>query len=239
MPLFFLLLLVAFAFRLWKKRKAAGGFLALAIVWLLAISTPFLPRLLLASLERRYMPLPGDVNRLPRNILVLGSGHTVDTSLPYTAILHAAGVSRLAEAARLQQMMPGSRLVFSGYGAMEKSPMALSSLLAAAEMGLDTTGAVIFPRPWNTRTEALDYRERFGAGEVFYLVTDAAHMPRAMMHFRNAGLQPIPAPAAYLVKYSEVPKSVWFYMPSSENIRNMEVVFHEYLGLWWAKLGGD
>jgi uncharacterized SAM-binding protein YcdF (DUF218 family) len=195
--------------------------------------------MLLGNLEGRYLPVPASNRLVPRIILVLGSGHVLDSRLPYTARLSQAGLSRMAEAARLQRQMPGSRLVFSGYGAGESWSMAKSNLLAAGEMGLDTTSSVILPKPWNTRDEAKDFKEYFGTAEAFYLVTNAAHMPRSMWHFRKAGLQPIPAPAGYLVKYTDVPKGLSYYMPSSENIRNMEIVFHEYLGILWARIGGD
>jgi len=59
------------------------------------------------------------------------------------------------------------------------------------------------------------------------------------MHFRNAGLNPIPAPANFMIKKNNLPDKYTDYFPSSQNIRIMEVVFNEYLGMFWAIMGGD
>ena len=72
-----------------------------------------------------------------------------------------------------------------------------------------------------------------------HIITDAAQMLRAVMHFRNAGLQPIPAPTNFIIRKNNIPHSYTYYFPSSGNIRNMEIVIQEYLGMLWAKMGGD
>lgn len=233
------MLVAAFVFYRFGRRGVARALGAAALGWLLLISTPWLPEALLVRLENRYVPVKfaGGSDR-PVHLLVLGSGYTADARLPYTAKLHQNGVTRLAEAIRLHRMMPGSRLVFSGYGGREPLPQAMIYLQAAAELGIDSSLCATLPTPWNTRAEALAYKERFGTKHKLYLITDAAHMPRAMLHFRKAGLQPIPAPAAYMIKNSRVPKELSAYRPASVNIRNMEIVFHEYMGIYWAKLGG-
>ena len=59
------------------------------------------------------------------------------------------------------------------------------------------------------------------------------------MHFRNAGLQPIPAPTNFIIRKNNIPGSYAYYFPSSGNIRNMEIVIQEYLGMVWAKMGGN
>jgi len=64
-------------------------------------------------------------------------------------------------------------------------------------------------------------------------------MPRAVMHFRKAGLNPIPAPTNFIIRKNNIPGSYTDYFPSSGNIRNMEIVIQEYLGMLWAKIGGN
>jgi len=64
-------------------------------------------------------------------------------------------------------------------------------------------------------------------------------MPRAVMHFRNAGLNPIAAPTNFNIRKNNISGSYTDYFPSPGNIRFMEIVFQEYLGMLWAKMGGD
>ena len=47
--------------------------------------------------------------------------------------------------------------------------------------------------------------------EKFILVTSAAHMPRSMALFRKRGLQPIPAPADFLVREAQGPDPGRFF----------------------------
>ena len=90
-----------------------------------------------------------------------------------------------------------------------------------------------------TIKEAAEYLKRFGTAGKFYLVTDATHMPRAMMHFRNAGLQPIAAPTNFYSRRNKIPLRFIDYFPSSGSIRNMEMVCNEYLGMLWGRMGGN
>ena len=72
----------------------------------------------------------------------------------------------------------------------------------------------------------------------FILVTTASHMPRSMALFKKLGMQPIPAPTDHAMKRRQgIHPGVFF--PNSGKIRNAELVFHEYLGLAWAKLRGQ
>jgi len=63
-------------------------------------------------------------------------------------------------------------------------------------------------------------------------------MPRAMVLFRKAGLNPIPAPTGHLV-ISTPPSGRISFFPSSGNLEKSERAFYEFLGLVWAKLRGQ
>jgi uncharacterized SAM-binding protein YcdF (DUF218 family) len=72
----------------------------------------------------------------------------------------------------------------------------------------------------------------------FILVTTASHITRSMALFKKIGMQPIPASIDHSMKRRQrINPGVFF--PSSGKIRNAELVFHEYLGLAWAKLRGQ
>ena len=87
----------------------------------------------------------------------------------------------------------------------------------------------------NTKMEAFEYTHKFGTKNTLILVTDAIHMPRAMLLFGKAGQSPIPAPTNHMVK------SIWKngisgWFPVSSNIAMMESAMHEIGGLVYARL---
>jgi len=153
--------------------------------------------------------------------------------------LFSSGLTRLVEGIRLYHLIPKSRLIFSGYAGNQPLPQAEISALAAQELGIVSTNIFTICEPWNTKSEASQYISRFGTSCKLYLVTDAAHMPHAIMHFRNAGLKPIPVPTNYIIRKNTIHKSFTEYFPSSQNIRVTEIVFQEYLGILWSIMDGD
>ena len=247
LPIFWLLLVFALMFYFGSKKRIARWFLVSSLFWFFLISTPFLPKFLMTTLENQFPPVqllkdnnnPGSVNDSIVNILVLGSGYETDDRLSYSAQLGLSALARMAEGIRLQRLIPSSNLIFSGYANFQPLPMAKVSALAAQELGMDSSAIQTICEPWNTKTEAEEYFKRFGPDGKFYLITDAAHLPRAVMHFRRAGLNPIPAPTNFNIKKNNIPRRYTGYFPSSGNIKLIEIASQEYLGMLWAKIGGD
>jgi uncharacterized SAM-binding protein YcdF (DUF218 family) len=89
--------------------------------------------------------------------------------------------------------------------------------------------------PENTQMEAFDYTKKFGTNNTLILVTDAIHMPRAMLLFHKAGQSPIPSPTNHLVK-SDRKNAISDWFPASSNITMMEYAMHEIGGLVYARL---
>jgi len=245
--LYWILFIAFLVFYLAQKKKIARWFLGVSLVWLLLISTPFLPKILLGTLENQYPPIQlseiKSVHTIAKDsmihILILGSGYVTDDRLSYCGQLNTSGLSRLTEGIRLHRLIPESKLIFSGYAGNQKLSQALVSALAAQELGIDSAVTSTINESWNTKTEVEEYKNHFGTANKFFLVTDAAHMPRAIMQFRLAGFIPIPAPTNFNIKKNNIPVGFTDYLPSTGNIRYMEIVFHEYLGMLWAKMGGN
>ena len=247
LPLLWILLMAVFVFYGVGKRKTARIFIVFSLVWFVFITTPFVPEALLLSLENQseWHGLDSAVCHTdtsagqPSHVLVLGSGYEADNRLSWNNQLSPSGIFRLNEGIRLYKLLPGSILITSGYRGNQQRAQAEVSALAAMELGLDSSRIFLNTEPWNTRDEARVYMERFGTSPRLFLVTDAAHMPRTLCHFRKAGMNPIPAPVNFRIRKNDVHPQITHYFPSSKNIYYMEILFHEYLGWMWAHLGGD
>ena len=126
-------------------------------------------------------------------ILVLGAGHTNDPDLRNIDKLYPGALARLAEGIRIHRLLPDSKLVCSGYKGRSDISQAEVTALAALELGIVAEDTLLLPEAKNTKAEAQAYADRFGVDGTLILVTDAIHMPRAMMWFKKFGLHPHPS----------------------------------------------
>ena len=242
---FLLLLALAGSFYLWSRRRWFRAVLIVAGVWLLVITTPFVPNLLLGSLEHRYVPLTEQeleaIEGVQVHVLVLGGGHTIDPRLPPTVQLSGSALKRLVEGIRVYRSLPGSLLIFSGYSSSGRTTQAEMLGASAELLGISFDAYILQKEPANTWQEAQAYKrfvDQWAAENsespvpTLILVTSAAHMPRAMAMFQELDLDPIPSPAEYrLFKDPEGPFRLWRYLPSTGNIDNMRLAMREYAGL--------
>lgn len=241
LPVLYLLLLAGIVFLIFRKKKASRWFLLLSLLWLLAITTSPFPRLLVSRLETRYPPLlsfPSSATSRLVNILVLGGGYTNDIRFPPNDQLSFNSIGRLAEGIRLYRQIPHSRLITSGYAGKEDISQAMVMYRTALLLGVDSSRLSLQEEPRITWHEALSYRRNFDTTAILIIVTDAIHMPRAMMLFRKAGLHPIAAPTNHYIKKG-------FHRPKpdislgSENVKMLEAAFHELAGLAWGWIRYD
>lgn len=234
----FWLLLVGSLFFFKKRRRVFTYLLIAALTWLALSSTPPLPKLLIKSLEWKYGPINLDQIDTSQDvhILVLGGGHTSDDRLPATDQLSEGALKRLVEGIRLQRQLPNSQLILSGYS-RESIQQSHAEVMAEAALllGVNRQDTAVLTTPWNTMFEAIDYQKRYGNAYKLILVTSAIHMPRAMMHFRRAGLEPIPAPTNYIYKEDNLPNG-FKILPASKNLTKMNRAIHEYVGMFWGKV---
>ncbi len=191
--------------------------------------------LLILPLESRYTAVdPASVDPDVEWIVVLGGGHAPDVRMPPAALLNPESLYRLTEGVRLHSALPDSRLVVSGRGPWEVPHAEVAARVAEA-MGVDRARIEVQPEPRDTREEAAHTRALLGEGTRVLLVTSAAHLPRALFHFRAQGLDPVPAPAQ---SYSRggILWNLRALLPSAESYRMVERAVHEYVGFAWARL---
>jgi uncharacterized SAM-binding protein YcdF (DUF218 family) len=239
-PVLCLLIITAISFFLLHKKKAGRYFLGLAAGWFLIITTPPVPKMLVRYLEDQYPQISDStISELPDtcNILILGGGHSDDKTLSPNNQLSATALGRLTEGIRIHRRVPGSTLIMSGYGGRTSLPQAVVLYRTALILGEDSTSIRIMTLPSNTQMEAAEYSRNFGSQKNPVLVTSDLHMPRAMMLFRKEGLNPVPAPTNSLIKVGSV-KNPWRWIPSTDNTGMMKAAIHEYIGIFWANVGG-
>ncbi|MBT1700508.1 YdcF family protein [Fulvivirgaceae bacterium PWU4] len=230
-----LLIIVCLVARRFGKKRLFQICLYTAAIWFFVISISPVPQWLIHRLEDTYPVVDiAEAGGAPDvHILVMGAGHAYAPGLPHLNQLSDPARARLNEAIRLHRLLPGSRIVCSGYSASGRIPQAEMLAKAALELGVAPADTLMVPTPANSAEEAKDYSRRFGKQHKLVLVTSAFHMRRAMKYFEREGLAPVAAPTDHYIK-RDPQKNAYDFWPSSAKIHMMALVIHEYGGL--AKL---
>ena len=232
LPLFWILLILALAAYKVKYRRTCRALAVIAFTELFLFSVTPLPIWMLERLERQYPVYNAAANDSELPVLVLGGGHTNDKSLEPIQRLSAPALARLCEGIRQHRLSHGGKLVLSGYSASGNTSVAETMAVTAVSLGISQQDTLMMTKPGTTWEEAQEYKKRFGTTGKFILVTSASHMPRAMETFKNAGLDPIPAPAFHQIK-PVAGKSVYRWNPSGNKLIYTEMALHEYVGMWY------
>ncbi|MEE4251629.1 MAG: YdcF family protein [Alcanivoracaceae bacterium] len=195
---------------------------ALMVLLLVAGTLPVLVRQL-------YPPLPPqDDTVLPDCVVVLGGGIIGKGSGLRSSRIGLRRLARALEEAR-QRRLP---LLISGGGSgQQRGLISEARLLAQHAEGYGLT-LWLEERSRNTLENARNSAallQRKGIGSVL-LVTDRAHMPRAMLCFRRQGLDVQPA------VLDRLPVPVW--MPSAGALLLLPEIWYEWLALIWYQLRG-
>ena len=239
-PFLYLLLLAGSMLFIFKWKRSGKVFLIAGLFWFFLITTPFLPKFLIRSLESQYLQLSDASIKnipVPCDIIVLGGGHSDDKNLSPNNQLTSQALTRLVEGIRIHKMIHGSRLILSGSKGRSQLPQALVLYRTALVLGIDSSAMVMQTEPSNTLMEAEEYVRIFGRENTLIVVTSASHMPRAIMHFRDSGTNPVAAPTHFLLKEGSGRQTL-IRMPSYEYVLMMKMAAHEYAGRIWAKAGG-
>ena len=227
-----MLIILAFIFYRYQKRKTAIFFVSVSALIFLLCSTAYLPNYLADKLERKYPPYADSFNSTDTSkvfIIVLGSGYTLDKRLPATAQIGLGALGRLAEGIRLYRSVKNSTLIFCGHSSLGLETQAQVTRKAAILLGVDANKIETLDKPSNTQEEAQEAGIRYSRTAKIIIVTDAIHMPRAIRLFRRQGFNPVAAPTNY--KVNEGPDEYGMkWWPSLGNIGLMNYVIHEWLG---------
>jgi uncharacterized SAM-binding protein YcdF (DUF218 family) len=229
-PLSLLFLLIFTGICIRKHRRRLFG---AALLFFVLISYPMFPSFFLNRLAGVYPPVTQIPPEITGIVVLASGGFLEDAALPITARMQGEQVHRIAEGVRLARELPDARLWISIPGTHADEAFCQTVLKELAQLyALNPDRLRALPGARTTRDEARITAEHL-SGSSFLLVTSDYHMPRAVQTFRNAGLDPHPAPAATL---REGRFSVGSFFPSAKNIENLRLAVHEYLGLFAGKL---
>lgn len=181
-------------------------------------------------------PIAGTRPQDPVHIIILGSSHTPDVRLMPTQMLSNDAVQRLVEALRVYRLLPDARLITSGryeYGEYSQAEATRDALIS---LGVDAEHIEIQPEAASTCDEARAFVREHGPGARIIISTSALHMRRAIMVFEQQGAAPVAAPAAFTRKQKpEKPFRPWKWIPSRDNIGDLERAINEYAGYVWEQ----
>lgn len=123
-----------------------------------------------------------------------------------------------------------------GWAEPGRVPEAAAMARVAGALGVSPQDILVERVSRDTEGEARGVRPMVGE-EPFVLVTDAAHMPRAMAPLRKQGTNPIADPTNYMVR-GPTEIGIGDLYPKADRLRDGGRVVYEYLALTWEKLGG-
>jgi uncharacterized SAM-binding protein YcdF (DUF218 family) len=230
---------------LWRRRRERTGKLlvTLAMLVLVIASNKQAGRAFIAPLEQHYPALPdfADASQLPprlaacRYVVVLGGGHGDVDELSSVNKLSTAAISRLAEGIRLWRLLPDAKLVTTGHGNPGRPDHSEILARAAVSLGVPRERILQVNQARDTEEEAVGLKHMLGDAP-FVLVTSATHLPRAVALCKRQGLDPLPAPADFLIKSEAFqPGDLGWDISGLE--RTTRGVY-ERIGLLWSRLRG-
>jgi uncharacterized SAM-binding protein YcdF (DUF218 family) len=233
-----LLLLMALALlfqRRWPRASRWVGGSSFAL--LLVLSTGIGSRLVAGPLENRAVPLADPRTTGAQAIVVLGAGSVYDApEYGGVDVPDDVALARLRYGAHLQHATGLPLLVTGGNGSPDgKRPPKAWGMARALREDFRTPVRWVEDRASNTQQNA-----RFSAALLrpagirrVILVTHALHMERALLAFRAAGLDPVPAPTRFS---SKGPLGALSFFPSAASLYRSYYAFHEWIGLAWYRI---
>jgi uncharacterized SAM-binding protein YcdF (DUF218 family) len=225
-----------------RRPNRGRALITLATLLLLLFSNKAVSTWLIRPLESVYPAIPEFVSGEPlpsplatcRYIVVLGGGHGDTLGLSAANKLSTSSRGRLMEGLRLLRALPETKLITTGGGEPGRPSHAEVLAQAAIALGFDSARITRLEMPRDTEEEAQEVKRVVG-DQPFALVTSAWHMKRAAALMRHAGLHPVPCPADYTVRPSEVFRATdlsW----DSDSLGRSTWAIYERIGYAWSWL---
>ena len=241
------LLLFITLFLIRKHPKTALWLMLISLILVGVGGNAYFSAYFARTLEWRHMPLQGEVKA---DAIVLLGGGTEPADAPRTGVEVNGAGDRVLYAAQLYKsgaapliILSGGNLAFSQARGSTPAQEMHDLLLA---LGVPEEAMLLQDKSQNTEEDAAFTKQILvekGIKTVI-LVTSAAHMERALMHFQDPQFTFIPAPTDYAIT-----QRYWDYLmrwdaqtillnllPSSHALNLTSNTFHEYLGMFVYRL---
>lgn len=221
------------------KSKPTSSFKCLisAFVLLVLSSMPIVSDTLMINIEDNYETFSRSSKPVDY-IVVLGNWHYPNAAIPVTSQLSEQSLQRLVEALRVYKLHPEARIITSGHHNTDPISNAQKMKQSLVLLGVPEQKIITENFPKDTEEEAFLISPRVQGANVV-LITNAAHMPRAMKYFQAQGVYPIAAPTGFWVKNPNSEKKRSYYFPSSKKLQQTTIAWYESLGLlvqWFKSL---
>lgn len=237
-PGLFIVAGIACALCLRRWPKFAFGLLCISTLSLYAMSTLYVGKHAIASLEPGHAISPADISDFkPQAVVVLGADRTY--AAPEYGGKDSAGgnlLIRLRYAAHLYRLSALPILVSGGRGYDHRVAQAdvMASILerefqvpVAWREGDSLT-------TWENAAYSRDILQPLGVDRVL-LVTQAFHMKRSVASLARVGFAVLPAPTYFLGNFDRA-VTIRDFFPSLSGFQLSNFALHEYLGLAYYQL---
>lgn len=218
-----------------RYRALGVTLLLVSVASLYGLSTPMVADVLSGRLENvSPYPLKAQGAKSAGAIVVLGGGRNEFAPEYGGQTVSPESLERVRYAARLQRKTGLPILVTGGAfsdGVGDEATLMASALTEDFKAVVKWTERRARTTEENARYAAGMLKEA-GIGSVF-LVSHAAHLPRAAVAFERHGIQAVPAPTAY--RKSASPDSFLRYFPSARALDESARMLHEALGGVWYR----
>jgi len=237
--LLFCVLLAATGLLFARRLKAARILLAAALLVVIAAGNDWTAYTLIRSLENDHPPLSVEQTPDADVIVVLGGG----LGLPIPPRLHpdlGPSADRLLHGFRLYRAGKAPRILLTG-GNVFPEPGLESESVYAREL-LETWGVPASAVELETESRNTIENARYSARilkkrgwDDVLLVTSATHMHRALLAFRSAGIDAVPAPTDFIAVDSHRPEILGL-VPNAGALSGTTHALHEYLGRLYYRI---
>lgn len=246
-PYIIFLVIQAIAWLVYRTRsgkKAGPLLLAGSLVFFIVSSLPVLTYESNRSREYGFAPL--GISRLDETkrvaVMVMGTGYNPDPLLPQNSRVSGTAHARMIEAVRIYRAFPRSRLLVS-IANIDADPAEKRAFLdeMMRHFDLDPDRVELITDAESTEDEARIAAGIVEEGEVIVIATSAGHMPRAMLTFQKAGLEPIAAPCDFHFPRPGSPKDEKWkqWLPSTAGMNGTHQFFYESLATVWQIIRGS
>jgi uncharacterized SAM-binding protein YcdF (DUF218 family) len=236
------LCLTALGLSVTHRHRAARILLAIVAVGLWIASMPAFAGLITATLEEQHPAIAVAAAPVADVIVVLGGGIASSGDREFAEATLGKAADRLGQAYALWRAGKGKVILISGgnlpWDNLEKPEAELAAGILE-EVGVPPEDIIIEGASRNTHENAVNtaalWREKgFRTG---FLVTSAAHMPRALATFHAAGLDLMPWPAAFQIQGPLV-QNLFDLLPDATALAMTSSSTKEWLGLIVYRLQG-